>query len=163
MSEVAQSSVSDPSASGKLTRRRRLAKWTLIAVAAVLAVLAAGAMLFNTSLGQRFLADRVAATTFESGLNLRIGRIEGDLFGEVVLHDVQLSDPKGVFLTIPQTELDWSPSAWLSNRLEIAQLTARRGRLLRLPELYERQETGALFPGFDISCLLYTSPSPRDS
>ena len=108
--------------------------WALGLVAALLVLLAGAVVLLNTPFGQRALTDRIAARTLPNGLNIRIGRIEGNLYGSAVLHDVVLSDIKGVFATIPRAEVDWNPGAWLRNRLEIDSFAARRGRLVRLPE-----------------------------
>ncbi|QYJ08028.1 translocation/assembly module TamB domain-containing protein [Qipengyuania flava] len=130
---------------------RRVGKWALIAVLGVLLLLGAALALLNTSLGERFLANRIAEQTLPNGLNIRIGRIEGNLYGAAVLHDVQLSDPKGVFLTIPRAEVDWNPGAWLSNRLEIDSFAARRAAMARVPEFLPSQEDGPILPGFDIA------------
>ena len=45
------------------------------------------------------------------------------------------STSSGVFLTSPEITLDWSPAAWLTNRLTIDRLEADRVRLERLPKL----------------------------
>ena len=82
----------------------RVGKW-LLGIAAAFVLLIVGALVvLNTPLGERFLASRIAERTFPNGLNIRIGRIEGNLYGAAVLHDVRLSDPEGVFLTIPRAE-----------------------------------------------------------
>ena len=141
-----EASVSSRSASGRGGR-----KW-LLGLAAGLVLLVVGALaLLNTPIGERFLANRIAERTFPNGLNIQIGRIEGNLYGAAVLHDVRVSDPQGVFLTIPRAEVDWNPGAWLSNRLEIDSFAARRGQLSRLPEFLPSEEEGPILPGFDIS------------
>ncbi|WP_370189598.1 translocation/assembly module TamB domain-containing protein [Qipengyuania sp.] len=129
----------------------RAVKWLLGGLAA-LALLVVGTLLvLNTPLGERFIASRIAERTFPNGLNVRIGRIEGNLYGVAVLHDVRLSDPKGVFLTIPRAEIDWNPGAWLHNRLEIDSFAARRAKLARIPEFLPSEEDNPILPGFDIS------------
>lgn len=132
-------------------RKRRVAKWALGIVGALLFLIIGALALLNTSIGERFLADRIARETFPNGLNIRIGRIEGNIYGEAVLHDVALSDPEGVFLTIPRAEVDWNPRAWLYNRLEIDSFVARRATLARIPEFLPSEEEGPILPGFDIS------------
>ncbi|WP_379549295.1 translocation/assembly module TamB domain-containing protein [Qipengyuania sp. DGS5-3] len=128
-----------------------LIKWLLIAVAALALLFIAALALLNTSLGERFLADRIAANTLPNGLNIQIGRIEGDIYGKAILHDVTLSDPEGIFATIPEAEIDWNPSAWLSYRLEIDEFVARRGRVERVPEFLASEDDGPILPGFDIA------------
>ena len=114
------------------TRRRyigRTAKWLVGILAAIVLLIAAAAVVLNTPVGERFLADRIAARTLPNGLNIRIGRIEGDLYGRARLYDVVLSDPTGPFMTIPEAELDWNPGAWLRNTLDIDEFAARRATL----------------------------------
>jgi translocation and assembly module TamB len=125
-------------------------KWLLGLAAALVLLLGGGLLLLNTPIGERFLASRIAERTFPNGLNIRIGRIDGNLYGAAVLHDVKLSDPQGVFLTIPRAEVDWNPGGWLSNRLEIDSFAARRATLARLPEFLPSEEEGPILPGFDI-------------
>lgn len=133
------------------SRMTRVGKWVL-GIFGVLVLLIAGALIvLNTPPGERFLADRIAERTFPNGLNIEIGRIEGNLYGAAVLHDLRVSDPQGVFLTIPRAEIDWNPGAWLSNRLEIHSLAARRATLRRLPEFLPSEEENPILPGFDIS------------
>ncbi|MEC8838411.1 MAG: DUF490 domain-containing protein, partial [Pseudomonadota bacterium] len=125
-------------------------KWLLGLAAALVLLLGGGLLLLNTPIGERFLASRIAERTFPNGLNIRIGRIDGNLYGAAVLLDVKLSDPQGVFLTIPRAEVDWNPGGWLSNRLEIDSFAARRATLARLPEFLPSEEEGPILPGFDI-------------
>ncbi|MFA6219347.1 MAG: translocation/assembly module TamB domain-containing protein [Erythrobacter sp.] len=129
----------------------RLAKWVLGGLAALLLLVAAGLAILDTPLGERFLASRLAEHTFGNGLNIAIGRLEGNIYGAAVLHDVRLSDPKGVFLTIPRAEVDWNPGGWFSNRLDIDSFAARRARLVRLPEFLPSEEDSPILPGFDIA------------
>jgi translocation and assembly module TamB len=130
---------------------KRAAKWTLGIVGALVLLIVAAVVVLNTPIGQRALTDRIAAQTLPNGLNIRIGRIEGDLYGKAVLRDVRLSDPKGVFATIPRAEVDWRPLAWLRNTLDIRSFAARRATLQRLPEFLPGDPDAPLLPGFDIS------------
>ncbi len=141
----------EPTAPKKRGRARRFGKLTLILIGAPILLLIAALVVLNTSLGERFLASQIAKQTFPNGLVIRIGRIEGDIYGEAVLHDVTLSDPEGVFLTIPRAEIDWNPGAWLGNRLEIDSFAARRATMARLPEFLPSEDDGPILPGFDIS------------
>ena len=132
-------------------RTRRVSKWALGIVGALLLLIVAAVVVLNTPIGQRALTDRIAKTTLPNGLNIRIGRIEGNLYGKAVLHDVRLSDLKGVFATIPRAEVDWNPKAWLSNRLDIHSFAARRANLLRTPTFRAGDPNKPMLPGFDIS------------
>ena len=135
----------------RVSRLGRAGKWMLGVLAALVLGVIAVLVVLNTPLGERFLASKIAERTFPNGLNISIGRIEGNLYGAAVLHDVRLSDPEGVFLTIPRAEVDWNPGGWLSNRLEIDSFVARRANLARLPEFLPSEEDNPILPGFDIS------------
>lgn len=130
---------------------RRVAKWTLALVGALVLLIVAAVLVLNTPIGQRALTERIAAQTLPNGLNIRIGRIEGDLYGKAVLHDVRLSDLKGVFATIPRAEIDWRPTAWLRNQLDIRSFAARRATLFRTPTFRPGDPDAPMLPGFDIS------------
>ncbi len=133
------------------TRRKRAGKWFLGIVGAAVLLVVGAVVLLNTPIGERFLANRIAETTLPNGLNIKIGRIEGNLYGKAVLHDVVLSDPQGPFMTIPRAEVDWNPGAWLRNRLDIDYFIARRATLMRIPEFLPSEEDRPILPGFDIA------------
>ncbi|MEO6582088.1 MAG: translocation/assembly module TamB, partial [Sphingomicrobium sp.] len=129
---------------------RRLANELLALLLALLILFAGGLVLLDTAPGHRFLVDRLAKFETASGLNIRIGRIEGSIFGTSKLKNVTVADNRGVFLTAPEIELDWAPGAWLYNSLHIDRLFARQVRLSRLPKLKPTGRTGPILPGFDI-------------
>ncbi|GAA4643202.1 translocation/assembly module TamB domain-containing protein [Pontixanthobacter gangjinensis] len=128
----------------------RIVKWSLGAVAAILALLLLGVILLNTPIGQRFIADQIAKVAPASGLRFEVGRIDGDIYGQSTLHDVTVFDPKGAFLTIPEVELDWRPLSWITSGLDVRNLTLRRGTLLRTPELLAGDPDAPILPDFDI-------------
>ncbi|ALE17189.1 hypothetical protein AMC99_01901 [Altererythrobacter epoxidivorans] len=131
-------------------RKRRWAKRLGWALAILLAPLVLAMIVINSPIGKRFIAEQIAAIAPASGLRFTVGRIDGDLYGEAVLHDVVLYDPKGAFLTIPRVELDWRPLAWLSSGLDVRQLSARRATLSRVPELLPGDPDAPILPDFDI-------------
>lgn len=130
--------------------RRRWAKRLGWALALLLTPLVLIAGFFATPIGKRVIADQIAAVAPASGLRFEVGRIEGDIYNQAVLRRVVVRDPKGVFLTIPEVRLDWRPLNWLWSGLDIRELTARRGRLTRLPELLPGDPDAPLLPDFDI-------------
>lgn len=140
-------------------RRRRWRPAGLLAGAAKLAVglivallvlIAAFAAFIDTDAGHRFLADRIAALNPSSGLKIRIGRIEGSIWGDTRLRDVRLYDPEGLFAESPLLELDWRPAGWIANRLVIDELTSELVIIQRLPKLIPSKEPRPILPGFDI-------------
>ena len=117
---------------------------------AFLFLLAALLVLLDSAPGHRFIVDQIAKFETASGLRIRIGRIDGSIFGKSQLRNVTIADPHGVFLVSPNIKLDWAPGAWLYNKLDINSLIAERVTLLRLPKLRPSTKKGPILPGFDI-------------
>lgn len=112
-----------------------------------------GLQLLNTGPGKAFVARQIANIAPESGLRIRVGRLEGSLYGRLILHDLSLSDPRGVFLRVPRAELDWEPTALLRRHILIDSLGAQTAQLLRMPALREtpRDPNEPILPDIDIT------------
>jgi translocation and assembly module TamB len=136
-------------------RLRRDWRWRLLnelfaLFVALLFLLAVLLVLLDSAPGHRFIVDRIAKLETASGLRIQIGRIDGSIFGKSQLRNVRVADQNGVFLTSPDIKLDWTPGAWLTNKLTIDSLTADRVTLVRLPKLKPSTRKGPILPGFDI-------------
>ena len=135
-------------------RRRRwlsgAAKGAVGLIVALLVALAALIGFLDTDAGHRFLADRIAALSPSSGLKIRVGRIEGSIWGDTLLRDVRLYDPQGLFAESPLIELDWRPTGWLTNRLIVDDLASKLVIVHRLPKLVPSDEPTPILPDFDI-------------
>ena len=118
----------------------------LLLVLGALAVL----WLADTSVGHRFIADRIEALRPANGLRVKVGRIEGSIYGATRVRDLRLSDAKGQFFQAGQVSIDWSPRAWLSNRLDIDRLVSPAATLDRLPALVPSKTAQPILPSFDI-------------
>ncbi|MBV9527787.1 MAG: translocation/assembly module TamB domain-containing protein [Sphingomonas sp.] len=129
---------------------RRLLDELLVLFIALVIVFAGTLILLDTAPGHRFIIDRIAAFETASGLKVRIGRIDGSIFGKSQLKNVAVSDTRGTFLTSPEIDLDWTPGAWLANKLHIDSVTADKVTLIRLPKLRPSLKPGPILPGFDI-------------
>src|SRR4051812_4715514 len=129
---------------------RRLLNELFAGFVALLFFLAGGLVLLDSAPGHRFIVDRLSRFETASGLNIRIGRIDGSIFGKSQLRNVQVADGRGVFLTSPNIKLDWAPGAWLYNQLSIDSVTAERVTLVRIPRLKPSTKKGPILPGFDI-------------
>lgn len=116
----------------------------------IVALIGIGLFVLDTSIGHRFVVDRIAELAPKSGLRVEIGRIEGSVYGEAVLRDVSLADPQGVFARVPVAELDWRPLSWLRSGLDVRKLVLRRGTLLRMPKMNPGDPDAPFLPGFDI-------------
>ncbi|UBS31673.1 translocation/assembly module TamB domain-containing protein [Altererythrobacter sp. N1] len=129
---------------------RTLGKWAIGIVVGIVLLIAAGVAILNSPIGHRFVVDQIAKVAPASGLRVRIGRIDGNLYGTATLHDVTLSDPKGAFLRVPRVDLDWRPLHWFSSGLDVRELVTHRGTLLRRPELLPGDPDAPILPNFDI-------------
>lgn len=130
---------------------QRVAKWVLIALTGLAALLLLAILGLNTSPGKRFVADRLAGFSTATGLNIKVGRIEGSIYGAMVLRDVRISDPKGVFATSPSIAVDWRPFAFLNNHVDIRSATSPLVTVRRLPEFAPGGDPNApLLPDLDI-------------
>ncbi len=134
--------------------RRRLARvggWTIGIVAGLLLLIAAVALLLDSGAGRRFITDQIDAVAPESGLRIKVGRIEGSIYRDATLRNVRLYDTRGQFLVIPEARLAWHPFDYLWRRqLTIDALVVPRADLARLPVLRQSREPKPLLPGFDI-------------
>ncbi len=128
----------------------RWARRLAIAVFALMALAGLAYWLADTEWGHRKIAEQIEARQPKSGLRIKVGRIEGSIYDHAVIRDLKLSDPRGVFLEAPNSQLDWQPLAWWNNRLHIDGLVAQRAILHRLPKLRPSGTTKSILPAFDI-------------
>src|SRR3546814_19676872 len=64
------------------------------------------------------VVTQIEKYAFENGMKIGIGRLDGSLYGEMIVRDFSLSDPRGRFLTSPELRIDWRPFAFLSNHVD---------------------------------------------
>ncbi|MCP3730873.1 translocation/assembly module TamB domain-containing protein [Sphingomonas sp. MG17] len=143
----------EPAADIVIVRRpawQRAAKWVVVALTGLAALLLLAVLGLNTSPGKRFVVDQIGKFSTATGLNVKVGRIEGSVFGAMVLRDVRISDPKGVFATSPQIAIDWRPFAYFSNHIDIRSMTSPLLRVTRLPALDPSDPNAPFLPDLDI-------------
>lgn len=128
----------------------RALRWIGIGAGALLLLLALVLWIADTSIGHRFIVDQIAAQSPKSGLRIRVGRIDGSIYNKAVLRNVRVYDPQGLFLDASEVRLDWTPIAWLRNRLDIDSLHIPLATLHKLPRLRPSETRQPILPGFDI-------------
>ncbi|HET9397928.1 MAG TPA: translocation/assembly module TamB, partial [Sphingomicrobium sp.] len=155
---MGETAITAPSGGEELvvhTRRkhwgRRLLTELMVLFLVLLSLALGGLILLDTAPGHRFIVDRLARVETATGLSIRVGRIEGSIYGEARLRNVAVSDPQGVFLTSPEITIDWAPGAWLYNSLHIDRLQSPQVTLHRLPKLRKTGRKGPILPTFDIN------------
>ena len=129
-------------------RRGRLAslaaKTIVVLVALPLLALAALGLLLDTDLGHRLIIDRIAAMTPDSGLRVRIGRIDGSIWGETEIRDLRLYDQDGLFAEAPAVTLEWRPLAWLRGDVVIDEIASDLAIVHRPANLIPESEGGGI-------------------
>lgn len=113
----------------------RIARWAAIGLVALLALVGVLIVGLDTGPGKRFIAGQLARYTTQSGINVRVARIEGSIYGHMELAGLEVRDQKGVFLTSPRVVIDWHPFAYLHSKIDLDRVTAGEVRLLRNPAL----------------------------
>lgn len=105
----------------------------------------------NSDAGRRFVVTQIEKYEFENGMKIGIGRLDGSLYGQMVIRDFTLSDPKGVFLASPEVKVDWRPIRYLANHVDVRSATAATMTMRKLPEFKVVPDTGEpLLPDLDI-------------
>jgi translocation and assembly module TamB len=96
----------------------------------------------NSDAGRRFVVTQVEKYEFENGMKIGIGRLDGSLYGQMVIRDFTLSDPKGVFLASPEVRVDWRPIRYLANHIDVRSATAATMTMRKMPEFKVVPDTG---------------------
>ncbi|WP_232492248.1 translocation/assembly module TamB domain-containing protein [Novosphingobium kaempferiae] len=131
--------------------RMRALKTVLFVLLGVAAFLVAVVLGINTGPGRRFVADQIAALEFENGMRISVARIDGSLYGKMILRGLSVRDPRGEFLYSPEIRVDWRPFAYLDNHVDVRSATAQRVILKRTPHFRATPPSDApLLPDLDI-------------
>jgi translocation and assembly module TamB len=121
---------------------------TLLGIVLLFALFLIG---LNSDAGRRFVVTQIEKYEFENGMKIGIGRLDGSLYGRMIIRDFTLSDPKGVFLASPEVRVDWRPIRYLANHVDVRSATAATMTMRKLPEFKVVPDTGEpLLPDLDI-------------
>jgi translocation and assembly module TamB len=135
----------------RTSRSWRIARGVGITLLGIVALLALFLIGLNSDAGRRFVVTQIEKYEFENGMKIGIGRLDGSLYGQMIVRDFSLSDPKGRFLTSPELRIDWRPFAYLANHVDVRSATAKIITVQRLPEFKPVPDTGEpLLPDIDI-------------
>jgi translocation and assembly module TamB len=95
--------------------------------------------LAQTETGRRWTAKvLVSAISTTSGMAAEVGRLQGTIPFDIRLDRLSLADPAGLWFTVEDLAIRWSPTALLRGRLHVHEVTAGLVRLDRLPEAGKR-------------------------
>lgn len=105
----------------------------------------------NSDAGRRFVVTQIEKYEFENGMKIGIGRLDGSLYGRMVIRNFTLSDPTGVFLESPEVRVDWRPIRYFANHVDIRSATAATMTMRKIPAFKVVPDTGEpLLPDLDI-------------
>ena len=132
--------------------------WQKIAIGVVGFIVAivvlAGLLLLglNTQPGKKFLIQQIAAFQMESGMEIEVGRIDGSIYSDMVIHDLILRDPKGVFAVSPRVHVVWKPFRYINNHISVSLLETPLVVLARSPQFNETptDPNAPVLPDLDI-------------
>lgn len=100
--------------------------------------------------GHEFVIAQIEQLEREDGLEVGIGAIEGSIYGKMRIVDLELRDPRGAFFRAASARIDWRPTAWIFNELNVSSTVIEQARLVRIPELVDSGVDRPLLPDFDI-------------
>ncbi|MEG3093102.1 translocation/assembly module TamB domain-containing protein [Sphingomonas sp. PB1R3] len=130
--------------------RRRWGRAVLVAAAGLVGIVLAALAIVDTSIGHRWVADRVATIRTDTGLRFSIGRIDGSLYSDMRLVDLRVYDLDGLLVRVPQARLDWRPWNWTRGMLDIRRVEAPLATLYHVPHTRKTGRQGPILPDFDI-------------
>ncbi|CAI3928493.1 Autotransporter translocation and assembly protein TamB (TamB) (PDB:5VTG) [Commensalibacter communis] len=106
--------------------------WLFGGIIGLVIVVVAGAFIFvNTQKGQNYLAKKIGDLTNHTVI---VDGLTGSFPNHLRVATIELKDPKtGVWLSLKQTELDWSLLALLSKEIHVDRLYAKEINVYNLP------------------------------
>ncbi|WP_373490608.1 translocation/assembly module TamB domain-containing protein [Parasphingorhabdus sp.] len=128
----------------------KLGIWLGAPLALILVLLFAAYIWLDSGSGHRFVEKQIEAFEFENGLQLEVGQINGSLYGQMEILDLQIRDAKGVFATADSVKMDWRPFAFIGSHVDIRSLVIPSAKFLRMPELLPTPSEGPFLPDLDI-------------
>ncbi|PZQ22465.1 MAG: hypothetical protein DI569_08365 [Sphingopyxis macrogoltabida] len=140
-----------PPAADRTALLLRIGRWIGLALLGLLVLAGLFLVGLNSDAGRRFVVTQIEKYEFENGMKIGIGRLDGSLYGAMVIREFTLSDPQGVFLASPELRVDWRPFAFLNNHVDVRSATAQTITLRRTPAFTPVPDTGEpLLPDMDI-------------
>lgn len=126
-------------------------RWTGLGLLGLVLLFALFLIGLNSDAGRRFVVTQIEKYEFENGMKIGIGRLDGSLYGRMIVRDFTLSDPQGVFLRSPELRVDWRPIRYLANHIDVRSATAKTLVMEKIPAFKPVPDTGEpLLPDLDI-------------
>lgn len=125
----------DKEGSIRVFNSRTILKGFLLGILVVLLLVGAGLAFLQTGIAKSLLSEKLAAV-LSSGPDrqVSVGRIQGFLPVHLRVNRIRVRDRRGVWLSMDGLVLRWSPLALLQGKIRIAELSAARVTVIRLPQ-----------------------------
>ncbi|MFZ0550452.1 MAG: translocation/assembly module TamB domain-containing protein [Steroidobacteraceae bacterium] len=136
-----------------MPRWQRITAWSLGGLLFLIVLgIATMVVVGNTAGGRRLLETETARLT--SG-RVRITGFGGSFPADIEIASLQLSDPKGVWLTVNGISLHWSPLALLAGNMHVESLDIRTADVARRPvsspaTSSQKSSSSPSIPGIDV-------------
>ncbi|MFT8736242.1 MAG: translocation/assembly module TamB domain-containing protein [Zymomonas mobilis] len=132
--EAEESALSDNSLS-PLRNLKSILGWGSVCLAGLALVVASLVVFLDTAVGHRIIVHYINKYTTESGLKVKLKRIDGSIYQAFRLIDVKAYDQHGRFLDMPSLFVEWHPLDYRYGIITIKTLHAPMVGLLRNPEM----------------------------
>jgi translocation and assembly module TamB len=133
-----------------MRRSLKITAWALGALTLLLLLLIAAVLVLGNTAAGRVQIEKLTAR-LTSG-HVQLSGLAGSFPNHVTLEQLQLSDTAGVWLTAKRLELDWTPLAYLEDRLQIDRLRVASIDMARLPQSSSRPSSGEVsIPRIDVA------------
>ena len=105
-----------------------------IAVLVVIGLVLGLRLFAMTPMAHSIVANQIESTSTR-GQTIQVEGLQGDLLGRITIERINVSDGEGVWLSIDETELAWSPMALISGELRLKTLSVNEINARRRPNL----------------------------
>ena len=118
----------------------RMVRWPLFALGLLLIVVIGAVGFLQTGPGKRLLADQLSTRLSTPESVIDIAEIEGWIPLDMRIGRLELADRDGAWLTAEDIGFEWSPSALVSARIRIDEISAQHVEFLRPPKTDDAPE-----------------------
>ncbi|MEM7460242.1 MAG: hypothetical protein AAF331_12315, partial [Pseudomonadota bacterium] len=138
--------------------------WRRIAIGAFVAIIAIliAARLFAMSPMARNMVESRLETMTVRGQSFELDGLKGDLLGRLSVDRLSVRDADGVWLDAQDITLDWAPLSYLSQHLNIKNVSAAKLSVTRRPTLLPSTSRGGAIPRITIGALSIPDMSLAD-
>jgi translocation and assembly module TamB len=133
-----------------MRRSLKITAWSFSALALLLLLLIGTVWIAGNTAAGRVQIEKLTARLTKG--QVRLSGLAGSFPSHLTVEQLQLSDAAGVWLTAKRIELDWTPLAYLQDRLQIDRLHVASVDMERLPQSASTPGNGEVsIPRIDVA------------